>query len=127
MNSVLSKDFDYFDLCLQISKTDKRVITANVKTYENAGSYITVKTFKRDNACDECHLNQKLTLTLFELGHLTSSFEKIQILSVNAFRETEKETDSATRKRTPERTLKKNIASKKTRTEYDKTESDPGN
>ena len=57
-------------------------------------------------------MNQKLTLTLFELGHLTSSFEKIQSLTVNVFRETEKETDRATRKRTPKRTLKKNIASK---------------
>ena len=114
MNSVLSKDFDYFDLCLEISKTDKRFITANVKTYENTGSYIAVKLLKRDNACDEYRLNQKLTLTLFELGHLTSSFEKIQSLTVNAFRKTEKETDSATRKRTPKRTLKKNIASKKT-------------
>ena len=127
INSVLSKDFDYFDLCIEILKTDKRVITANVKTYENTGSYITVKLFKRDNACDEYRLNQKLTLTLFELGHLTSSFEKLQCLTVNPFRETEKETDSATRKGTPKRTLKKNIASKKPRTEYDNTESDPDN
>ena len=110
MSSVLYKDFEYFDLCLETTKTDKQVIRADVKTYKHACSYITIKLFKRDNACDEYSLNQKLPLVLFALGRLSLSFESYrEYISKHK----KKETDSTTRKRTPKRTLKKNIALKK--------------
>ena len=68
-------------MCYDISTTEKRVVTANVKTYETTGSYITIKLFKKEAESIGYHLNQKITLTLLELEHISSQFDKIRDLT----------------------------------------------
>ena len=48
MSNVLSRDYEYYDMCYCISTTEKRVVTANVKTYETTGSYVAIKLIKKE-------------------------------------------------------------------------------
>ena len=80
-SNVLSGDYEYYDMCYDISTTEKRVVTANVKTYETTGSYVTIKLFKNEAESIGYRLNQKITLTLLELEQISSQFDKIRDLT----------------------------------------------
>ena len=78
MSNVLSGDYEYYDMCYDISTTEKRVVTANVKTYETTGSYVTIKLFKKEAERIGYRLNQKITLTILEVEQISSQFDKIR-------------------------------------------------
>ena len=65
-------------MCYDISTTEKRVVIANVKTYETAGSYFTLKLSKKEAQIIGYRLNQKITSTLLELEQVSSQFDKIR-------------------------------------------------
>ena len=99
MSNVLSGDCEYYDISYDISTTDKRMVTANVKTYETTGSYVTIKLFKKEAESIGYRLNQKITLTLLELEQISSQFDKIRDLT---------ETKTLTNSKEKEKVMKKN-------------------
>ena len=70
-----SKDTEYGDCYFDVSKTDKRLIRATLKTYEKTGTYVFLKLFKK--AADEYEFEQRISLTLQEFGSLVNTAEKI--------------------------------------------------
>ena len=70
-----TKDTDIGDCYFDISKTDKRLIRATLKTYERTGTYVFLKLFKK--TAEEYEFEQKILLTLQEFGSLVNTAEKI--------------------------------------------------
>ena len=58
----MSSSQDYFDFYHDIALSEKLYVVACVKTYDNTGTYISLKIFKKENADNEFRFNQKLTL-----------------------------------------------------------------
>ena len=71
-----TKDTEFGDCYFDISKTDKRLIRATLKTYERTGTYVFLKLFKK--ATDDYEFEQRISLTLGEFETLVSSASKIQ-------------------------------------------------
>ena len=65
-----TKDTEFGDCYFDISKTDKRLIRATLKTYEKTGTYVFLKLFKKE-------FEQRISLTLQEFGSLVNTTEKI--------------------------------------------------
>ena len=70
-----TKDTEFGDCYFDISKTDKRLIRATLKTYERTGTYVFLKLFKK--AAEEYEFEQRISLTLQEFGSLVNTAEKI--------------------------------------------------
>ena len=75
MPCTSTKDTEFGDCCFDLSKTDKRLISATLKTYERTGTYLFLKLFKK--AAEEYDLEQRILLTLQEFGNLFNTAEKI--------------------------------------------------
>ena len=71
-----TKDTEFGDCYFDISKTDKRLIRATLKTYERTGTYVFLKLIKK--ATDDYEYEQRISLTLGEFDNLVSSAGKIQ-------------------------------------------------
>ena len=67
-----TKDTKFGDCYFDISKTDKRLTLATLKTYERTGTYVFLK------AIDGDEFEQRISLTLGEFENLVSSASKIQ-------------------------------------------------
>lgn len=76
--SVLEKDAEYGDFCVDVSRSEKRIVRAAIKTYEQSGTYITLKLFKKGN--DDYQFHQKITLSESEFDCLASKYRKIKTL-----------------------------------------------
>ena len=57
-----------------IARSEKRYVVAYVKTYDNTGTYISLKLFKKVNGDNEIRFNQKLTLPMQELEHVGEKY-----------------------------------------------------
>ena len=68
MPFTASKDKEYGDCYFDISKTEKRLIRATLKTYENTGTYVFLKLFKRKD--NEYEFEQRISLTTEEFDKL---------------------------------------------------------
>ena len=64
MPFTASKDKEYGDCYFDISITEKRLIRATLKTYENSGTYVFLKLFKRKD--NELEFEQRISLTTEE-------------------------------------------------------------
>ena len=71
-----TKDTVFGDCYFDISKSDKRLIRATLKTYERTGTYVFLKLFKK--ATDDYEFEQRISLTPGEFENLVSSASKIQ-------------------------------------------------
>ena len=68
MPFTASKDKDYGDCYFDMSKTDKRLIRATLKTYENTGTYVFLNIFKRKD--NEYEFEQRISLTAEEFDKI---------------------------------------------------------
>ena len=74
------KDTHFGDCYFDISKTDKHLISATLKTYEKAGTYVFLKLYRK--AAEENEFEQRISLILQDFGSLVNNAEKI-LESVN--------------------------------------------
>ena len=92
MSFNATRDSESGDHFLDISKTDKRLIRATIKTYEKTGSYIFLKLFKKpDVSSDDYQFNQRLGLTIEEFQKLVEASKKIQAAITNKDSESDSE------------------------------------
>ena len=63
-----TKDTEFGDCYFDISKTDKRLIRATVKTYERTGTYVFLKLFKK--AESDYEFQQRVSPTVQEFENL---------------------------------------------------------
>ena len=56
------------DCCLDVSKTEKRLIRATLKTYEKTGTLVFLKLFK--NVHEDYEFQLRISLTMDEFGNL---------------------------------------------------------
>ena len=71
-----TKDTEFGDCYFAISKTDKRLIRATVKTYERTGTYAFLKLFKKAESNYE--FQQRVSLTVQEIENLFENSEDIR-------------------------------------------------
>ena len=76
MPFTASKDKEYVDCYFDISKTEKRLIRATLKTYENTGTYVFLKLFKRKD--NEYEFEQRISLTTEEFDKLMKKSGRIR-------------------------------------------------
>ena len=76
MSFTADKDAEFGDVYFEISRTEKRLIRATVKSYENTGAYVFLKLFKKVDK--EYELQQRITLTLDEFELLSKRSAKIR-------------------------------------------------
>ena len=76
---------DYIDFYLDIAHSEKRYVVACVKTYDNTGTYISLKLFKKENGDNEFRFHQKLTLSLQELEEVGENIEAIRRIILSKF------------------------------------------
>ena len=81
----MSSSQDYFDFYHDIARSEKRYVVAFVKTYDNTGTYISLKLFKKENGDNEFRLNQKLTLSMQELEQLGKNIHAIRRITLSKF------------------------------------------
>ena len=67
MPFTFTKDTEFGDCYFDISKSDKRLIRAMLKTYERTGTYEFLKLFKK--TAEEYEFEQRNSLTLQEFGN----------------------------------------------------------
>ena len=78
MGNILSKDVEYSNFHLDISLNGKRLNRAAVKTYHNAGTYLSLKLFKRDSEQVDWDFNQKITLSAREFRLICQNIEQLE-------------------------------------------------
>ena len=78
MNFTADQDAKFGDSFVDISKTEKRLVRATLKTYENSGTYVFIKLFKPNQQSGEFVVQQRLGLTLAELDQIAEKFDKIK-------------------------------------------------
>ena len=71
-----TKETEFGNCYFDISKTDKRLIRATLKTYERTGTNVFLKLLKKET--DDCEFEQRISLTLGEFENLVTSASKIQ-------------------------------------------------
>ena len=71
-----TKDSEFGDSYYDISKTEKRLIRATLKTYEKSGTYVFLKLFKKVD--DDYEFQQRLSLTTEEFDKLIKKAPKIR-------------------------------------------------
>ena len=85
MPFTADKDAEFGDVYFEISRTEKRLIRATVKSYENTGAYVFLKLFKKVDK--EYELQQRITLTLDEFELLSKRSAKIRSAAVGTANE----------------------------------------
>ena len=80
MPFIADKDAEFGDVYFEISRTEKRLIRATVKSYENTGAYVFLKLIKKVDKENE--LQQRITLTLDEFELLSKRLAKIRSAAV---------------------------------------------
>ena len=76
MPFTADKDAEFRDVYIEISRTEKILIRATVKSYENTGAYVFLKLFKKVDK--EYEPQQRITLTFDEFELLSKRSTKIQ-------------------------------------------------
>ena len=71
-----TKDSEFGDSNCDISKTEKRLTWATLKTYEKTGTYLFLKLFKKVH--DYYEFQQRLSLTPEEIDRLNKKASKIR-------------------------------------------------
>ena len=56
-----------------------------MKTYDNTGTYISLKLFKKENGDNEFRFNQKLTLSMQELEPVGENIDAIRRITLSKF------------------------------------------
>ena len=80
----MSSSQDYFDFYHDIARSEKRYVVACVKTYDNTGTYRSLKLFKKENGDNEFRFNQKLTLSMQELEQV-ENIDAIRRITLSKF------------------------------------------
>ena len=80
MPFTADKDAEFRDVYFEISRTEKRLIRATVKSYENTVAYVFRELFKKIDK--EYELQQRITLTLDEFELLSKKQAKIRSAAV---------------------------------------------
>ena len=93
MPFTASKDKEYGDCYFDISKSEKRLIRATLKTYENTGTYVFLKLFKRKD--NEYEFEQRISLTTEEFDKLMKKSGRIR----NSVPESEGKKDTSVAKK----------------------------
>ncbi len=78
MNFTADQDAKFGDSFVDISKTEKRLVRATLKTYENSGTYVFIKLFKPNQQSGEFVVQQRLGLTLAEFDQIAEKFDEIK-------------------------------------------------
>ena len=78
MPFTADKDAEFGDVYFEISRTEKRLIRATVKSYENTHAYVILKRLKKVDK--EYELQQRITLTLDEFELLSKGQLKYGLL-----------------------------------------------
>ena len=81
MTLTAEKDSEFADSHFDISRVERRLVRATVKTYGKTGSYIFPKLFKKVDQEFECQ--QRITLTLDEFKKLSKKTGKIRSAANN--------------------------------------------
>ena len=81
----MSSSQDYFDFYHDIARSEKRYVVACVKTYENTGTLLSLKLFKKENGDNEFRFNQKLTLSMQELEQVGENIDAIRKTALSNF------------------------------------------
>ena len=81
----MSSSQDYFDFFHDRARSEKRYVVACAKTYDNTGTYISLKIFKKENGDNEFRFNQKLTLSLQELEQVGENIDAIRRIALSEF------------------------------------------
>ena len=81
----MSSSQDYLDFYHDIAHSEKRYVVACVKTYDNTGTYISLKLFKKENADNEFRFNQNLTLSMQELEQVGENIDAIRRITLSKF------------------------------------------
>ena len=76
MPFTADKDAEFEDVYFEISRTEKRLIRATVKSYRNTGTYLFLHLFK--NVDKEYEIQQRIPLTLDEFELLSNKSAKIR-------------------------------------------------
>ena len=71
-----TKDSEFGNSYSDISKTEKRLIRATLKTYEKTGTYVFLKLFKKVD--DDYEFQQRLSLTTEEFDNFIKKAPKIR-------------------------------------------------
>ncbi len=78
MNFTAETDAKFGDSYVDIAKTDKRLVRATLKTYDNSGTYVFLKLFKPNQQSGEFIVQQRIGLTLAEFDQLAEKFDEIK-------------------------------------------------
>ena len=81
MRFTAYKDAEFGNAHFDVSRKEKRLIRATVKTYEKTGTYFFLKLFKKTK--NEFEFQQRLTLTLGEFEKLTKKSPQIRSAAAN--------------------------------------------
>ena len=85
------------DVYFEISRTEKRLIRATVKSYENTGAYVFLKLFKKVDK--EYELQLRITLTLDEFEFLSKRSAKTRSAAVGTATENDQANKAPAAKR----------------------------
>ena len=102
----MSSSQDYFDFYHDIARSEKRYVVACVKTYDNTGTYISLKLFKKAIGDNEFRFNQKLTLSMQELEQVGENIDAIRRIALSKF--ANEQSSSGKRKLQPGSSLETN-------------------
>ena len=72
------KDAEFGDVYFEITRTEKRLIRATAKSYQNTGTYVFLKLYKKVDK--EYELQQRITLILDEFELLSKGQRKYVLL-----------------------------------------------
>ena len=82
MPFTAEKDTEFGDAHFDVSKSEKRLVRATIKSYEKTGSYVFLKLFKK--AEHDYEFQQRITLTLEEFEKLMKKSPKIRSTAYNS-------------------------------------------
>ena len=74
-----------FDFYHDIARSEKRYAIACVKTYDNTGTYISLKLFIKEDGDNEFRSNQELTLSMQELEQVGENIDAIRKITLSKF------------------------------------------
>ena len=81
----MSSSQEYFDVYHDIARSEKRYIVAFVKPYDNTGTYILLKLFKKENGDNEFRFNQKFTPSMQALKEVGENIDAIRKITPSKF------------------------------------------
>ena len=78
MGAALFKDAEYRDFHLDFLVSEKRLVRVAVKTYNSTGTYLSLKSFKRESELVDWEFNQKITMSAREFNLICQNLEKLE-------------------------------------------------